>query len=80
MYVRSIARGSGASDAIMEALIAYARTQVRQLQLTVMSDNARARAFYERHGFVIYATEPDAVRQGTELCDEASMWLPLLPG
>ena len=80
MYVRSSARGSGASNAIMEALIAHARTQVRQVQLTVMSDNPRARAFYERHGFVVYATEPAAVRQGTEFRDETAMWLLLSPG
>jgi len=28
-----------------------ARGRVCLLQLTVMADNARARAFYERHGF-----------------------------
>jgi RimJ/RimL family protein N-acetyltransferase len=76
MYVRPAARGSGASDAIMEALIAHARGHVRQLQLTVMADNARALAFYERHGFVLYATEPEAVRQGDDYRDELSMWLP----
>lgn len=75
MYVRSDARGTGAADAIMRALIAHARGQVRQLQLTVMADNARARAFYARHGFVHYATEPQAVRQEDAYRDEASMWL-----
>ena len=78
-HVRKDARGTGASDAIMEALLSHARTKVRQLQLTVMADNARARAFYERHGFEVYAVEPQAVRQGDEFCDEASMWLPLAP-
>jgi hypothetical protein len=33
--------------------------------------------FYERHGFVAYATEPDAVQQGDEYRDELSMWLRL---
>lgn len=75
MYVRESARGTGAADAIMRALINHARAHVRQLQLTVMADNARARAFYERHGFVHYATEPQAVKQGDEYRDEASMWL-----
>ncbi len=77
MYVRGSARGTGASDAIMDALIVHARAQVRQLQLTVMSDNARARAFYEHHGFLAYATEPHAVRQGSDFHDEDSMWLDL---
>jgi ribosomal protein S18 acetylase RimI-like enzyme len=75
MYVRPEARGTGVADAIMRALIEHARGRVRQLQLTVMSNNGRARAFYERHGFVLYATEPQAVRQGTEYRDESSMWL-----
>ncbi len=79
MYVRPAARGGGAADAIMRSLIAHARTQVRVLQLTVMADNARARAFYERHGFVVYATEPQAVRHGEEFRDEAAMWLSLAP-
>ena len=78
MYVRPEARGRGAADAIMDALIAHARTQVRLLQLTVMADNVRARAFYERHGFVVYATEPEAVRHDNEYRDEASMWLSLV--
>ncbi|MBA2684014.1 MAG: GNAT family N-acetyltransferase [Gemmatimonadaceae bacterium] len=75
MYVRSSARGSGASNAIMEGLIAHARSEVRQLQLTVMADNDRARRFYERHGFVAYGLEPQAVRQGDDYRDELSMWL-----
>ncbi|HEV7704478.1 MAG TPA: GNAT family N-acetyltransferase [Gemmatimonadaceae bacterium] len=75
MYVRASARGTGVSDAIMRALIEHARGRVRQLQLTVMSSNARARAFYERHGFVHYATEPQAIRQGSDYHDESSMWL-----
>lgn len=75
MYVRPEARGTGAADVIMRALIDHARTQVRQLLLTVLSHNVRARAFYERHGFVAYATEPQAIRQGDEYRDETSMWL-----
>jgi len=80
MYVRPEARGSGAADAIMRALITHARAHVRQLQLTVMADNARARAFYERHGFVHYATEPQAVRRDDSYFDEALMWLSFASG
>lgn len=80
MYVRPEARGTGAADAIMRALIAHARQHVRQLQLTVMANNARARAFYERHGFVHYATEPEAVRRGDAYFDEALMWLSFATG
>jgi ribosomal protein S18 acetylase RimI-like enzyme len=80
MYVRPEARGRGVADALMRALVEHARGRVRLLQLTVMADNARARAFYERHGFRTYAIEPQAVRQGGELRDEALMWLPLVAG
>ena len=48
--------------------------EVLQLQLAVMEDNARARAFYERHGFETYAIEPASVRRGNTYADEALMW------
>jgi ribosomal protein S18 acetylase RimI-like enzyme len=79
MYVRPEARGRGVADALMRALVEHARGRVRLLKLTVMADNARARAFYERHGFRLYGVEPQAVRQDGELRDEALMWLPLTP-
>ncbi|MGI8839488.1 MAG: GNAT family N-acetyltransferase, partial [Caulobacteraceae bacterium] len=74
MYVAAAERGSGVAGEIMQALIEIARGQVRQLQLTVMADNARARAFYERHGFELYGIEPQAVRRETGWADEALMW------
>ena len=80
MYVRAHARGTGAANAIMRALVAHARGCVRQVQLTVLANNARARALYARHGFVHYATEPEAVRQGDAYHDEASMWLSFAGG
>lgn len=74
MYVRPEARGSGVADAIITALIARAPEGVRQLQLTVMAHNLRARSLYERHGFSLYAVEPASVRIGDQLLDEALMW------
>ena len=74
MYVAPAARGSGVADRVMAALMERARGHVRQLQLTVMADNARARAFYERHGFKLYGVEPDAVRREGAFADEALMW------
>ena len=77
MYVRPESRGHGVADAVMAALIEHGQGRFRLLQLTVMADNGRARAFYERHGFRVYGIEPQAVRQGSEFRDEAFMWLPL---
>lgn len=74
MYVRLEARGRGVADAVMTALLDHARTVVRQVQLTVVASNARAVAFYERHGFVRYGVEPDSIRTGAGFADEALMW------
>lgn len=74
MYVRPAARGSGVADALIEALIAHAPDGVRQVQLTVMAHNMRARSLYERHGFEVYAIEPASVRVGEQFLDEALMW------
>ncbi len=67
-------RARGVADAIMAGLIDHARTCVRQVQLTVMADNPRACAFYERHGFVAYGVERDAVRREDGFADEMLMW------
>ncbi len=74
MYVAPAERGAGVADEIMRALIETARGRVRQIQLTVMADNARARAFYARHGFELYGVEPQAVRREGGWADEAMMW------
>ena len=75
MYTRPAARGTGAAARILDALEAVARDLgLRQLQLTLMADNLRARRLYERHGFELYAIEPDSVRRGDDCADEALMW------
>lgn len=75
MYVRAEARGTDAANAIMTALLAHAATAVRQVQLTVVAANARAVAFYERHGFARYGVEPESVRMSDGgYADEALMW------
>jgi ribosomal protein S18 acetylase RimI-like enzyme len=75
MYVAPQARGTGAADRLMEALLAAGEALgLRQLQLTLMAENLRARRLYERHGFIVYATEPASVRFGETYADEALMW------
>lgn len=76
MYAVPAARGTGAAARILEQLEATARKLgLRQLQLTLMADNARAQTLYERYGYVLYAKEPDSVRRGDgSYVDEALMW------
>lgn len=75
MYAVPAARGTGAASRILDALEAAARAiGLRQIQLTLMADNARAKALYERHGYELYAIEPDSVRRGETYADEALMW------
>jgi RimJ/RimL family protein N-acetyltransferase len=76
MYTAPAARGTGAAARILDQLEAAARELgLRQLQLTLMADNARARRVYERHGYVLYAIEPDAVRRDdANHVDDALMW------
>lgn len=73
MYVMPAYRGGGTADAVMDGLLAAARGRVERLVLTVIAANARARAFYGRHGFTLYGVEPQAVRLSHGLADEALM-------
>jgi ribosomal protein S18 acetylase RimI-like enzyme len=53
MWVAPLARGKGVADLLIEAVICWAKEQrVSEIWLEVMEDNDRARAFYQRHGFV----------------------------
>lgn len=75
MYAAPAARGTGAASRILDTLEDAAhKLGLRQLQLTLMADNARARAVYERHGYEVYAIEPESVRRGDAYADEALMW------
>lgn len=66
--------GLGLGEKIVRALLSVARDGGAQsVQLTVMADNRRARALYERCGFTVYATEPQSVRRGETLADELLM-------
>jgi RimJ/RimL family protein N-acetyltransferase len=74
MFVAPEAAGQGIGKAIVEALIAEAQGFVRSLHLTLVVNNSRARALYERCGFTVYGQEPQSVRQGQDYVDELLMW------
>ena len=52
MWVAPALRGSGAADALIEALMAWAADEkAREVRLHVVHDNVRALRVYERNGF-----------------------------
>ncbi|GBF07695.1 acetyltransferase [Deinococcus aerius] len=58
------ARGQGCGDALLRAGIAHTRSWpgVTSLHLGMMETQHAARRLYERHGFQLWGTQPDAVR------------------
>ena len=58
MWVDPVARGSGVADALIEAVVAWARTGGRSTYLMVRSENARAVSAYARAGFVDLGIPP----------------------
>ncbi|MDO9457843.1 N-acetyltransferase [Nocardioides sp.] len=52
MWVDPSVRGTGVAQALITAVVGWAERQGRSTYLMVRSDNARARAAYERLGFV----------------------------
>ena len=74
MFVASDATGRGIGRAIVDALVNEAHGFVNALHLTLMADNQRALALYERAGFVVYGREPQSVMQPDGPGDEFLMW------
>lgn len=62
--VAAAARGRGCGDALLRSGIAHARgwDGVTSLHLAVVATQHAARRLYERHGFRVWGTQPDAVR------------------
>ena len=73
MYVKPEARGSGLATALVETVLEHASKEVEQVQLTVVVNNARARRFYERMGFVEYGLEKESLKYRGAYFDEALM-------
>ncbi|MEO7221522.1 MAG: phosphoribosylglycinamide formyltransferase [Devosia sp.] len=75
VYVQPQARGRGISRALLTEILSSARTQVKQVHLSVVTDNATALALYERLGFTIYGTEPRSLFVEGRYLDEHMMVL-----
>lgn len=70
MYVTEAARGTGLAEAMVEAVVDYARDKVEQILLSVIEDNERAKRFYEKMGFEPYGLERRALKIGERYYDE----------
>lgn len=79
MYVAPEARGQGIGRALLDALVAHARSieGVHRLELGVTTTNAPARALYRAFGFVPYGVQPDAYRADGRSWDSELMTLAL---
>ena len=70
-FVMPSHHGTGAAGVLLKGVIAEARQDgIVQLELGVDPDNHRAIRFYEREGFRLYGTHPDAVRMDGVSHDE----------
>ncbi|MFE0752946.1 GNAT family N-acetyltransferase [Inquilinus sp. NPDC058860] len=71
MYVRPEAHGTGAADALVEAVLDHARAEgLDAVLLAVITEAEPARRLYERHGFKAYGVEPGALRIGDRAYDD----------
>ncbi len=75
VYVRPEARSRGIARALISDVLAFAQTQVEQLHLCVVTDNATARRLYEALGFTPYGTEPRSLFVAGRYHDEHLMVL-----
>jgi ribosomal protein S18 acetylase RimI-like enzyme len=77
MYVKPEYRGRGIASQLMESVITYAKSRVMQLHLSCVTTNQTAIAFYQKHGFTIYGTEPNSLKIDNKFYDEHLMvkWL-----
>jgi GNAT superfamily N-acetyltransferase len=61
-YLHPDHQGQGHGSEIMARLVGMAHSGRKQIELSVLTTNPRARAFYERHGFIVLATTAEKIR------------------
>jgi len=62
VYVRAALQGRGLGERLTLSVIDWARPRVDLLRCSVSSENLGAKGLYLRLGFVVYGTEPRAIR------------------
>jgi ribosomal protein S18 acetylase RimI-like enzyme len=75
------ARGRGIARALVEAVLAEARSApgIRIVQLGFIAPNAAALRLYESSGFVSFGTEPYAIKDGNQFRSIVHMWQEVEP-
>ena len=73
VYVRPHMRGTGCAAALLDAVIDYARGEVKQLHLSVAAHNGPAIGLYQKAGFEIYGTDPRFMAVNGRYIDEHLM-------
>lgn len=79
--VASQAREQGCGDALMRSALEHVHSWpgVTSLHLAVMETQPAAQRLYERHGFVVWGRQPDAVRRDGRMLTEVWLWRPVAP-
>jgi len=79
MYVVPAHRGRGIGEALLRATLEHAQTLagVSRVHLSVSAAAPGARRLYERAGFELWGTEPDALRDAGEAVTDYHMILHL---
>ena len=77
MYCEKEYRGTGIAKGVVEFILQKARNLegLEMINLMVVSENLRAKTFYESFGFKKYGTEPKAMFDGSKYYDEDLMYL-----
>lgn len=80
MYVASGAKGTGMGRKLLKAAIEHAKKSesLKQIYLTLVASNERAKNLYLSEGFEIFSLEKNSIQMSeNEFVDEASMILHL---
>ena len=77
LYVKQPNRGQQIGDKLVKTIIEHARPKVLQLHCMVTTENQAAINLYRKHGFMLYGTEPRALKINGRFYDEHLMVLKL---
>ena len=74
VYVRLAHRNRGVGSALLQKLVLHAKEiGLETLTLSLLANNPSARSLYERAGFDVYGTEPQAIKKPSGYIDQTLM-------